>query len=388
MREPSINLEDNQSIFTSEFFTGWLLYLKQAGIPQARFNGTEEDLIYFLKTVCVLLQQTYVGVSSRIGDYDFPIDGTNLALAKVAYWSIANRRVAEHYFPSKNLYQGLKDTDIKWVDFDIWKALPDQITIKVPVRNDLLCNIMGEYYSVDDIVLVRVKQPVLRVHHSELQGVPLTDETEVWFWMTQSRDEADKLLQNSTYGSIVLDSHTKLEDLLDRLVKYAARVDVDLAKQVSEEHIIEMIDNHKKTLKTKYGTEHAEYVKGMLSDRDSRVSVSYQHYKDILEFVLKFVTFKATDQFKRQPIKIPGIKPGKLSAKAQEIQAKLFARYGSRYTVDLPPAPPMPPEEPGSHKTPIRHLVKGFFRQQPYGVGRSLRKTVWILPFWRGTDVV
>jgi hypothetical protein len=388
MKPPEITLASNQSIFTSEFFTGWVDYFRMGGLPLPKFNGEQSDLLYFLKGVCLLLSQTYVGISSRIGSEDFPIDGTNLALAETAYWAMANKRTAEHYFPTEDLYQALKDTDIQWVDLETWKALPDFVSIKVPVKRDLICHIMNSVFSIDDIMITRVKQPMLRVHHADLQGVTLTDETEVWFWMTQSRDEADKLLQNSTFGSIVLDKHTKLEDLLERLVNYATRVDIELAKQVEDNNLMDVIDSNKLDLKTQYGIEHAEYVKGMFRDRDKRIGVEYKNYRDVLEFVLKFITFKSTEQFHREPIKIPGLKPNKTSAKSKEIQAKLLGRYGTRFVVGLPPAPPSPSEDPGTHKTPIKHLVRGFFRQQPYGPKKSLRKTIWVLPFWRGTDTV
>jgi hypothetical protein len=86
---------------------------------------------------------------------------------------------------------------------------------------------------------------------------------------------------------------------------------------------------------------------------------------------------------------IPGIKPGKTSKKALEIHEKLRYKWGNRYKIDVP-APEtdeIHEEMPsGSHKTPIRHWVEGFFRQQPYGPGRSLRKIRWIRGFWRGTD--
>jgi hypothetical protein len=40
----------------------------------------------------------------------------------------------------------------------------------------------------------------------------------------------------------------------------------------------------------------------------------------------------------------------------------------------------------GTHASPRFHWVKGFWREQPYGPQRSLRKTLWIEPYFRGGD--
>jgi hypothetical protein len=38
----------------------------------------------------------------------------------------------------------------------------------------------------------------------------------------------------------------------------------------------------------------------------------------------------------------------------------------------------------GSHASPRGHWVSGFWREQPHGPGRTLRRTLWIEPFFRG----
>lgn len=40
--------------------------------------------------------------------------------------------------------------------------------------------------------------------------------------------------------------------------------------------------------------------------------------------------------------------------------------------------------EHGHHSSPRGHWVSGFWREQPHGEGRTLRRTLWIEPFWRG----
>ena len=390
---PSIVVTDDQSIFTSPFFTAWKDYFAAAGLRMPKFNAQHDDLLLFLREVCLCLSPSYVGIDSRLGDIRFEVDGTNLALAKTAYWALTHRMTAEHYFPTADLFQALQDTDIQWVDFDIWKTLPDVINLRVPTRNKLQCNIMGKLFSVDDIFLGRATMPQVREHYALIHGHDLTPESEVWFWLTQSRDETSQMLQNSTFGSLIVDRHTKLEDLLAQLVKFAVDTDIAIGKQIDDEHLVDVIDSNQSEATSRLGRQHAEYVKGMFMDRKERPKENYRHYRAILEFVLKFVTLMATDQFKRIPIPIPGFKSGKTSVKAKAIQQKLFERYGNRFQVVMPPAQEPPVEEEGTgehgtHRSPMRHLVKGFFRQQPYGPQRSLRKTVWIMPFFRGSVVV
>lgn len=41
----------------------------------------------------------------------------------------------------------------------------------------------------------------------------------------------------------------------------------------------------------------------------------------------------------------------------------------------------------GTHASPRGHWVRGFYREQPYGPQHSLRKEIWVEPFWRGGEV-
>jgi hypothetical protein len=40
----------------------------------------------------------------------------------------------------------------------------------------------------------------------------------------------------------------------------------------------------------------------------------------------------------------------------------------------------------GQHASPRLHWVRGSLREQPYGPGRELRKTIWVEPYLRGMD--
>lgn len=37
-------------------------------------------------------------------------------------------------------------------------------------------------------------------------------------------------------------------------------------------------------------------------------------------------------------------------------------------------------------KVRVKHIVRGHWKNQPYGEGRGLRKRIWIEPYWRGPD--
>lgn len=56
------------------------------------------------------------------------------------------------------------------------------------------------------------------------------------------------------------------------------------------------------------------------------------------------------------------------------------AIIGEHYKVRSQAQPP----QGGSHASPRFHWVQGFWREQPYGPQRELRKTIWIEPFTRG----
>lgn len=135
MSEFSIVVEPNQSIFTSQFFTGWETYLPALGLPLPKFNNTFKDLLSYLGVISEVMSEGYVGLSTVLGDYAIPMDATNLALCQTSYWAICNRQTAEHYFPTEELTDALQQTDIQWIDVEHWRKQPDFFSIKLPKRN-------------------------------------------------------------------------------------------------------------------------------------------------------------------------------------------------------------------------------------------------------------
>jgi hypothetical protein len=66
-------------------------------------------------------------------------------------------------------------------------------------------------------------------------------------------------------------------------------------------------------------------------------------------------------------------------------QAREFwnpAIIGEHYKLRHAPGP----SQGGTHASPRFHWVEGFWKEQPYGPGRNLRKTIWIEPYMRGLD--
>ena len=116
---------------------------------------------------------------------------------------------------------------------------------------------------------------------------------------------------------------------------------------------------------------------------DSWDEASQEAQNDTLRFLMRFVLLANSEGFDKlcKPLPPPGLKPGRTSGKAREIHARLYERWGKRFEVA---APKLAEHE---RQSPLRHYVHWFFRNQPYGQGRALRRIVWVHPFWRGKNL-
>lgn len=56
---------------------------------------------------------------------------------------------------------------------------------------------------------------------------------------------------------------------------------------------------------------------------------------------------------------------------------------GERYKLRREPVP----YQGGTHASPRFHWVEGFWKQQPYGPGKQLRREIWIEPYTRGLEL-
>jgi len=382
----------DQSIFTSRYFRSMPLLLPKLGFPDCKWDFTEDDLVGWVNNISAVFAGAYTGVDAAIGPYKFKLDNTNLALAKASYTSVAEGAKMPNYFPTPELVEALVGTELKWVDAEVFRHLPDAFTIRFPVKDQFKMLLGDGWHSLDDFMLMRAKTPALRKHimwcHGENDPNP---EWEAWYWLSQSRSELDKGLQNSTYGSFIIKENTKLEDLMNYINTWSRGTDEKLRKLVSTSEAMEQLDDVAAHGGTRFQRDNAEYFKSAIKSRMEYSEEGYQTYIDSLKFVIKFAILMNTEQFLAKNLPIPGTKPGKISKKAAEIHQKLLWKWGKRYKVELPrhENPENEPEnQGGTHKSPLKHWVMGFFRNQPYGPGRSLRKIKWIPGFWRGTDTL
>lgn len=98
------------------------------------------------------------------------------------------------------------------------------------------------------------------------------------------------------------------------------------------------------------------------------------------EFLIKFVLLYNCEWFQGRAVPLP---PPGVKAMPHK-SAQLWMDWGKRYKVILPPpeqvqdAPEDENDQDHERRHPVRHWVRGFFRSQPYGPGRTLRKVLWI----------
>lgn len=385
-------IPSEMSIFTSKFFRSMPVLLGEIGFPQPKWDYTDADLLLWLNNNAKLFSGAYTGVDSIIGDKRIELDNTNLSLALASYASAAEDEKMPNYFPTPALIEALQGTELRWIDAEVFSHLPNAFTIRFPVK-DQFRMLMGDgWHSMDDFLLMRAVSPLKRKHifmcHGESNPEP---DWEAWYWLSQSRSEVAKGLQNTTYGSFIIKENTKLSDLMTYIENWSRQTDDKLREKVTGEGLTKMLSNVQATGDSRFRRDNAEYFKAAVESRINYSEEGYKTYLDALKFVLKFAILMNTEQFSPQNMPVPGTKPGKISKKAAEIRQKMLWKWGKRYKIDVPrhENPENEPENADSHhKTPVRHWVMGFFRNQPYGVGRSLRKIKWIPGFWRGTDQI
>jgi hypothetical protein len=386
----SKTLQADQSIFTSAFFKAVPCMIELMDWKQPKWDNTTEDMHYWFRLCETLHSGAYAGVNAVINNEVYKIDHTNLAICQTTYAIVAESDQFACYFPTAELVDALQGTRLEWVDLDIFKKLPDAWSLRFPTPNQFRMLLGDGWHSVDDILLYRAKSPGLRNHIFTVHGESAPEpEWEAYWWISQSRDECHTGYQNSSYGSFILKQHTKLEDLMRYIENWSRITDIRLRERVGGSDLMNSLDELEHTSPFEDQRTNAKHFKNAIASRLNYDEEGYKTYLETLRFLIKFAIFANTEQFSAQKMPIPGLKPGKTSKKALEIHEKLRYKWGNRYKIDVP-APEtdeIHEEMPfGSHKTPIRHWVEGFFRQQPYGPGRSLRKIRWIRGFWRGTD--
>ena len=380
----------DQSIFTSKYFRSMAFLLEKMNFRSLDWNYTDADLLHWINSNCQIMSGAYTGVDTVIEGHSFRIDNTNFALIKASYATSAEGEKMPNYFPTPELVDALVGTELRWIDAEVFKTLPDAFTIRMPTPNQFRILMGDGWHSFDDVILMRAKVPFMKRHLFHSHGEADPDPSwEAFYWLGQSRSELAEGIQNTVFGSFIIKENTKLEDLLQCLELWSRGTDDTLRVELAKNHAVDTLDRTAKFGTTEFQRTNAEYFKSALESRINYSEEGYQTYMEALKFIIKFAILMNTEQFCTQIQPIPGQKPGKISKKAHEIRQKLLWKWGKRYKVVLPRVE-NPENEPenlgGTHKTPIKHWVMGFFRNQVYGPGRSLRKIKWIPGFWRGSD--
>jgi hypothetical protein len=406
-----------QSVFTSPFFTAFVndvlpqiedqatfLMLTPEGkmMPaprqQARtkFDGTNDDIENFLNKFGAFLGDTTCDLSTGIGYRDdgqpmiADLDPVNAEVGNAAYRLRQHQSDARYYFPTQELVQALNDTDLKWVDLRSFADLPAVVGIRL---RGFKCKVNSEIHNCDDFLLMRDDTPGTRKKALEDHAVPEEhhDTALVFHWITQSRDELHLGLQSQTFGTFVLHQDMKLDTIIDAIDEWSEREIRRVRGEAYSLGLLDRVDGTRERVDSdpyadaedvRLVSEHAGYLTNTLKqlswDDDQR-----QWYGDILRFVFKFVLLLSAEGVKVKPLLPPGVKDKpNLSRKARKVHEALWKSWGKRYLVDVPA---QPNEDPQDRKSPTRHLVHGFFRQQAHGPHHSLRRIVWVHPFMRGT---
>ncbi len=384
----------DKSIFRHLLFTGMVEMAHIEG-HRFKFDYSDSDLIGFMnygaKNITGL---TTVGVVFGIGEdgthHDISCDPVTSQLIKVNYYLAANPN-HKTYFLDDEITSMLEATNLEWMDLKIFEDLPDVFTLKVPTGH-IKMKTLGEEFWLEDLILARVKTPIARRLMLKQHGLTDDADTHLFYWLASSRDEINKGINNTTFGTFKISADMRLENMMESMSEWAEHQAQHLMETVSPELIASLErEGAAKALRAYLAGNRVEaemfdhsiaYVKGILNPEEIRGEI--QRNRMTLEFLFKFVMLQGSEQFKGLTVDKapPGVRPGKLSPKAAKIQARLRKDWGVRCFVH---APKINEEE---RQSPVRHHVQGFFRRQAYGHQRSMRKVIWINPFWRGAKIV
>lgn len=405
-------LEDLQSIFTSRFFTLFpsevLPALEQQaqtlmpsltapgfaasrGLRRIRFDGSGEDLVAYLRFWGAFVGASTCDIGTGIGYDDdgnhveVPVDPINIENGLAAYHLRRQEQALKLYFPTRALTEALNNTRLSWVDLSAFESLPPAVAIRL---YGFRMKVNEEIHSCDEILLYKDTCPFTRRKALEDHDVPPEhhDTALIFHWLTQSRDEIDKGIQSQTFGTFALHKNMRLDDIMTVLDGWSRRESERIQREARESgllgHLAEAKAQVTDATEAWFVEHHAEFLAKSLT-QSSWDAEQQVWYVDILRYVFKFVMLLSADAVRIKPLLPPGVKDkANLSRKARKIQEKLWAVWGRRYLIDVPPESK---ESLEARKSPTRHEVEGHFTQQPYGPGRTLRKTLWIAPYWRGS---
>lgn len=391
----SLHVPQDKSAFRGMLFTIMLEVFEQQGIPFA-FDYSDKDFFDFLYRGTEGMQAlksigTVIGLKNDGAAAAIRCDPVTTQSMKVTYFVGCNPSFTT-YFLNEEITGLLEKTKLEWMDLQIFEELPDLFAMKIP-KGHLTMRTLGGAFTLEDILVARVKTPMAKRLMLKQHDLADDPHLSLFYWMAASRDEFDQGIQNVTFGTFFINSDVKLENMLECIdewgehqAKYLLEnikpgILESLKEEGAQRDMLDVLlgrgdgERHKRT---------AEYIEGVLDVNALRSDMAGN--RKTLELVFKFIMLRGSEQFNSIRVEKlpPGVKPGKTSSKAQTIQKGLWKAWGKRVFVGAP----VVRVEKGSHASPIRHLVPGFFRRQAYGPKNSLRKVIWISPFYRGTNIV
>lgn len=378
-------------IWNREPFTFWdQATASKPFTKPCRFNGSSEDYWDWLKRIESLCgaspaATTRVGLTSHI-----QIPGTLFVQAFTRYWLKAANNAVFYMIPEE-IADAIHGTHLTWVDADVFANLPDAMGILLESPGpgfQIYSSGQGDspWHDVTDLLLLRVKDPDSRARIADNLNIdPETPNLQLFFWIAGTTGNGkvgsmnwgvfhvDKNMRLNHLGAGLEGVLDKLRAQAEHLVQQQAFLEPLRGKQTERDVI--------KALNKTVSDSQRDLLEGGEAQKASLANC--------MNFLAKFVIISNCDWFKGLLERVPPPGVRAMPHKAR----KLWEQYGERLRVHLPDGPDTAEEEAareaedghtGHRKSPVRHFVPGFLRNQPYGPGRALRRIVWVRPFWRG----
>lgn len=382
----------DQSIFGSPLYQIWLRFAREVH-PALRCDGSSSDYQAYLRAVEIFAASSIrtdlaVHITRKIS---LSVPPPHVHEVLFAYTYEATGRRCYHLTPE--FAQALHHTDLRWVEAAPFRSLPDGFALQIPSEAGVLVYGDGEWHPVTDIFVERMTDPDrIEFAHETFPDCP--PDTQFFSWEAVSRAKIKEQVLYRNWGVFPIGEDMKLDTMMGGLEEWGQRTAESTSK----------LPDTAATVTPRQPNEGArqlaEYAQWTTSEflKDTREHFS-EHSIGCLSsvaFIAKWVLFTGTEGFdkavsRRMP---PGFKQKpKASKKAKAIQDRFLAAWGHQFRVTLPPPDEQGEQEPsepgrGAHASPVRHLVRGFFRNQAYGAGHTLRRLIWVQPFWRGKFAV
>lgn len=379
-------IPDDIPIFASHAYDTWIALASSAN-PALRFDGSQHDFEDYLKTLSWVLEQSLqsgmtVFVTKDIG---LSVPPTHAQEVVFAYtYRTTGRRC---YHLSKELADALLETDLGWIEAQAFRDLPDGFALLIPPMPGLSVYGDNGWHPITDIFVERIRdEGRLALQRENFPGLPADAQFFCWEAISRNKLRSEGALFRN-WGAFPVSEDMRLDTLMAGLERWSIE---------SVEHTRSIpLEVASASPKAPFHSSLADYMtrttSGFLNEAREHLGEQTEGCLQSISFIAKWVLFSATNGFKqavsrRMP---PGFKAKpKTSKKAKAIQDRVLANWGHQFRVSLPPQEPSEEQAAGAHASPVRHRVRGFFRNQPYGSGRALRKLIWIQPFWRGKELL